>query len=44
MDFNNLKEEDVQMYLGKLRPENAGGDVDYDTFARLIAVILEDKS
>ena len=32
------------MYLEKLRPENPTADIDYDTFARLIAIILEDKS
>lgn len=43
MDFE-LTEQDVLTYLERLKPENPQGDVDYDTFARLIAVILEDKS
>ncbi|KAL4490320.1 hypothetical protein ABPG72_004359 [Tetrahymena utriculariae] len=43
MDFE-LTDEDIKDYLEKLKPENPQADIDYDTFARLIAIILEDKS
>jgi len=43
MNFD-MTEEEIQNYLKKVKEDYKRDEIDFDTFARLVAIILEDSS